>query len=59
MDKLEYEEVELCKNIHQDKLSPMVDCCTDDEEDLGIYSERYISTALQRKTVGSVRETDY
>ncbi|XP_055447824.1 PDZ domain-containing protein 4 isoform X3 [Psammomys obesus] len=37
MDELEYEEVELCKNSHQDKLGLMVCYRTDDEEDLGIY----------------------
>ncbi|XP_006528080.1 PDZ domain-containing protein 4 isoform X1 [Mus musculus] len=37
MDELEYEEVELCKNSHQDKLGLMVCYRTDEEEDLGIY----------------------
>lgn len=32
-----WQEVELCKNSHQDKLGLMVCYRTDDEEDLGIY----------------------
>ncbi|XP_063792364.1 PDZ domain-containing protein 4 isoform X2 [Pseudophryne corroboree] len=36
-DELEYEEVELCKSSHQDKLGLTVCYRTDDEEDLGIY----------------------
>ncbi|XP_050997439.1 PDZ domain-containing protein 4 isoform X2 [Acomys russatus] len=37
MDELEYEEVELCKNSHQDKLGLLLCYRTDEEEDLGIY----------------------
>ncbi|XP_019720622.1 PDZ domain-containing protein 4-like [Hippocampus comes] len=36
-DQLEYEEVELYKSRHQDKLGLTVCYRTDDEEDLGIY----------------------
>ncbi|XP_077369481.1 PDZ domain-containing protein 4-like isoform X2 [Festucalex cinctus] len=36
-DELEYEEVELYKSRHQDKLGLTVCYRTDDEEDLGIY----------------------
>ncbi|XP_061626846.1 PDZ domain-containing protein 4 [Phyllopteryx taeniolatus] len=36
-DELEYEEVELYKSHHQDKLGLTVCYRTDDEEDLGIY----------------------
>ncbi|XP_069501493.1 PDZ domain-containing protein 4 isoform X7 [Ambystoma mexicanum] len=36
-DELEYEEVELYKSSHQDKLGLTVCYRTDDEEDLGIY----------------------
>ncbi|XP_074248438.1 PDZ domain-containing protein 4 isoform X3 [Saimiri boliviensis] len=37
LDELEYEEVELYKSSHRDKLGLMVCYRTDDEEDLGIY----------------------
>ncbi|XP_069065528.1 PDZ domain-containing protein 4 isoform X2 [Pleurodeles waltl] len=37
VDELEYEEVELYKSSHQDKLGLTVCYRTDDEEDLGIY----------------------
>ncbi|XP_036030270.1 PDZ domain-containing protein 4 isoform X1 [Onychomys torridus] len=57
MDELEYEEVELCKNSHQDKLGLMVCYRTDDEEDLGIYVGEVNPNSIAAKD-GRIREGD-
>ncbi|KAM7044759.1 PDZ domain-containing protein 4 isoform 3-T3 [Molossus nigricans] len=57
MDELEYEEVELYKASHQDKLGLMVCYRTDDEEDLGIYVGEVNPNSIAAKD-GRIREGD-
>nr|XP_004672141.1 PDZ domain-containing protein 4 isoform X2 [Jaculus jaculus] len=57
MDELEYEEVELCKSSHRDKLGLMVCYRTDDEEDLGIYVGEVNPNSIAAKD-GRIREGD-
>ncbi|XP_004695279.1 PREDICTED: PDZ domain-containing protein 4 [Condylura cristata] len=56
-DELEYEEVELCKTSHRDKLGLMVCYRTDDEEDLGIYVGEVNPNSIAAKD-GRIREGD-
>ncbi|XP_012924821.1 PDZ domain-containing protein 4 isoform X2 [Heterocephalus glaber] len=56
-DELEYEEVELYKSSHQDKLGLMVCYRTDDEEDLGIYVGEVNPNSIAAKD-GRIREGD-
>ncbi|XP_058147226.1 PDZ domain-containing protein 4 isoform X2 [Dasypus novemcinctus] len=57
MDELEYEEVELYKTSHRDKLGLMVCYRTDDEEDLGIYVGEVNPNSIAAKD-GRIREGD-
>ncbi|XP_019063549.1 PDZ domain-containing protein 4 [Fukomys damarensis] len=57
MDELEYEEVELYKSSHRDKLGLMVCYRTDDEEDLGIYVGEVNPNSIAAKD-GRIREGD-
>uniref|UniRef100_G3TS73 PDZ domain containing 4 n=1 Tax=Loxodonta africana TaxID=9785 RepID=G3TS73_LOXAF len=57
MDELEYEEVELYKTNHRDKLGLMVCYRTDDEEDLGIYVGEVNPNSIAAKD-GRIREGD-
>ncbi|XP_015989600.1 PDZ domain-containing protein 4 isoform X2 [Rousettus aegyptiacus] len=57
MDELEYEEVELYKASHRDKLGLMVCYRTDDEEDLGIYVGEVNPNSIAAKD-GRIREGD-
>ncbi|KAM7338785.1 hypothetical protein ACRRTK_002269 [Alexandromys fortis] len=57
MDELEYQEVELCKNRHQDKLGLMVCYRIDDDEDLGIYVGEVNPNSIAAKD-GRIREGD-
>ncbi|XP_006877251.1 PREDICTED: PDZ domain-containing protein 4 [Chrysochloris asiatica] len=57
MDELEYEEVELCKTSHRDKLGLTVCYRTDDEEDLGIYVGEVNPNSIAAKD-GRIREGD-
>ncbi|KAM6151809.1 PDZ domain-containing protein 4 isoform 2-T2 [Rhynchocyon petersi] len=57
MDELEYEEVELYKTSHHDKLGLMVCYRTDDEEDLGIYVGEVNPNSIAAKD-GRIREGD-
>ncbi|XP_053551747.1 PDZ domain-containing protein 4 [Bombina bombina] len=56
-DELEYEEVELCKSSHQDKLGLTVCYRTDDEEDLGIYVGEVNPNSIAARD-GRLREGD-
>nr|DBA21537.1 TPA: hypothetical protein GDO54_018152 [Pyxicephalus adspersus] len=56
-DELEYEEVELCKTSHQDKLGLTVCYRTDDEEDLGIYVGEVNPNSIAARD-GRIREGD-
>lgn len=56
-DELEYEEVELCKTSHQDKLGLTVCYRTDDEEDLGIYVGEVNPNSIAARD-GRLREGD-
>nr|XP_033776680.1 PDZ domain-containing protein 4 [Geotrypetes seraphini] len=56
-DELEYEEVELYKSNHQDKLGLTVCYRTDDEEDLGIYIGEVNPNSIAGKD-GRIREGD-
>ncbi|XP_068104307.1 PDZ domain-containing protein 4 isoform X2 [Hyperolius riggenbachi] len=56
-DELEYEEVELCKTCHQDKLGLTVCYRTDDEEDLGIYVGEVNPNSIAARD-GRIREGD-
>ncbi|XP_041431286.1 PDZ domain-containing protein 4 isoform X3 [Xenopus laevis] len=56
-DELEYEEVELCKSTHQDKLGLTVCYRTDDEEDLGIYVGEVNPNSIAARD-GRIREGD-
>ncbi|XP_075434485.1 PDZ domain-containing protein 4 isoform X2 [Ascaphus truei] len=56
-DELEYEEVELCKSNHQDKLGLTVCYRTDDEEDLGIYVGEVNPNSIAARD-GRIREGD-
>ncbi|XP_044091882.1 PDZ domain-containing protein 4 isoform X2 [Neovison vison] len=57
MDELEYEEVELYKTSHRDKLGLMVCYRTDEEEDLGIYVGEVNPNSIAAKD-GRIREGD-
>ncbi|XP_055420166.1 PDZ domain-containing protein 4 isoform X1 [Bubalus kerabau] len=57
MDELEYEEVELYKSSHRDKLGLMVCYRTDEEEDLGIYVGEVNPNSIAAKD-GRIREGD-
>ncbi|XP_043830830.1 PDZ domain-containing protein 4 isoform X2 [Dromiciops gliroides] len=57
VDELEYEEVELYKASHRDKLGLMVCYRTDDEEDLGIYVGEVNPNSIAAKD-GRIREGD-
>ncbi|XP_045141451.1 PDZ domain-containing protein 4 isoform X2 [Echinops telfairi] len=57
LDELEYEEVELYKTSHRDKLGLMVCYRTDDEEDLGIYVGEVNPDSIAAKD-GRIREGD-
>ncbi|XP_007955352.2 PDZ domain-containing protein 4 [Orycteropus afer afer] len=57
MDELEYEEVELYKTSHRDKLGLMVCYRTDDEDDLGIYVGEVNPNSIAAKD-GRIREGD-
>uniref|UniRef100_A0A8D0MTD4 PDZ domain-containing protein n=1 Tax=Sus scrofa TaxID=9823 RepID=A0A8D0MTD4_PIG len=57
VDELEYEEVELYKTSHRDKLGLMVCYRTDDEEDLGIYVGEVNPNSIAAKD-GRIREGD-
>ncbi|XP_054937504.1 PDZ domain-containing protein 4 isoform X2 [Physeter macrocephalus] len=57
MEELEYEEVELYKTSHRDKLGLMVCYRTDDEEDLGIYVGEVNPNSIAAKD-GRIREGD-
>ncbi|XP_078219783.1 PDZ domain-containing protein 4 isoform X10 [Callithrix jacchus] len=57
LDELEYEEVELYKSSHRDKLGLMVCYRTDDEEDLGIYVGEVNPNGIAAKD-GRIREGD-
>ncbi|XP_051693434.1 PDZ domain-containing protein 4 isoform X2 [Oryctolagus cuniculus] len=57
MDELEYEEVELYKSSHRDKLGLMVCYRTDDEDDLGIYVGEVNPNSIAAKD-GRIREGD-
>ncbi|KAL4663212.1 hypothetical protein H8959_014255 [Pygathrix nigripes] len=57
LDELEYEEVELYKSSHRDKLGLMVCYRTDDEEDLGIYVGEVNPNSIAAKD-GRIREGD-
>ncbi|XP_004606564.2 PDZ domain-containing protein 4 isoform X2 [Sorex araneus] len=57
LDELEYEEVELYKASHRDKLGLMVCYRTDDEEDLGIYVGEVNPNSIAAKD-GRIREGD-
>ncbi|XP_077001100.1 PDZ domain-containing protein 4 isoform X2 [Tamandua tetradactyla] len=57
MDELEYEEVELYKTSHRDKLGLTVCYRTDDEEDLGIYVGEVNPNSIAAKD-GRIREGD-
>ncbi|XP_003802589.1 PDZ domain-containing protein 4 isoform X2 [Otolemur garnettii] len=57
MDELEYEEVELYKSSHRDKLGLTVCYRTDDEEDLGIYIGEVNPNSIAAKD-GRIREGD-
>ncbi|XP_006900044.1 PREDICTED: PDZ domain-containing protein 4 [Elephantulus edwardii] len=57
MDEMEYEEVELYKTSHHDKLGLMVCYRTDDEEDLGIYVGEVNPNSIAAKD-GRIREGD-
>ncbi|XP_036743053.1 PDZ domain-containing protein 4 isoform X3 [Manis pentadactyla] len=56
-DELEYEEVELYKTSHLDKLGLMVCYRTDEEEDLGIYVGEVNPNSIAAKD-GRIREGD-
>ncbi|XP_077139737.1 PDZ domain-containing protein 4 isoform X3 [Ranitomeya variabilis] len=56
-DELEYEEVELCKINHQEKLGLTVCYRTDDEEDLGIYVGEVNPNSIAARD-GRLREGD-
>ncbi|KAM8934581.1 PDZ domain-containing protein 4 [Pelodytes ibericus] len=56
-DELEYEEVELCKSNHLDKLGLTVCYRTDDEEDLGIYVGEVNPNSIAARD-GRIREGD-
>uniref|UniRef100_A0A8C5QWW0 PDZ domain containing 4 n=1 Tax=Leptobrachium leishanense TaxID=445787 RepID=A0A8C5QWW0_9ANUR len=56
-DELEYEEVELCKLNHLDKLGLTVCYRTDDEEDLGIYVGEVNPNSIAARD-GRIREGD-
>ncbi|KAG8447891.1 hypothetical protein GDO86_015125 [Hymenochirus boettgeri] len=56
-DELEYEEVELCKSTHQDKLGLTVCYRTEDEEDLGIYVGEVNPNSIAARD-GRIREGD-
>ncbi|XP_040830631.1 PDZ domain-containing protein 4 isoform X1 [Ochotona curzoniae] len=57
VDELEYEEVELYKSSHRDKLGLMVCYRTDDEDDLGIYVGEVNPNSIAAKD-GRIREGD-
>uniref|UniRef100_A0A2K5D6U1 PDZ domain containing 4 n=1 Tax=Aotus nancymaae TaxID=37293 RepID=A0A2K5D6U1_AOTNA len=57
LDELEYEEVELYKSSHRDKLGLMVCYRTDEEEDLGIYVGEVNPNSIAAKD-GRIREGD-
>nr|XP_058905582.1 PDZ domain-containing protein 4 isoform X3 [Kogia breviceps] len=57
LEELEYEEVELYKTSHRDKLGLMVCYRTDDEEDLGIYVGEVNPNSIAAKD-GRIREGD-
>uniref|UniRef100_A0ABM5FQ78 PDZ domain-containing protein 4 isoform X1 n=1 Tax=Pogona vitticeps TaxID=103695 RepID=A0ABM5FQ78_9SAUR len=56
-EELEYEEVELYKSSHRDKLGLMVCYRTDDEDDVGIYVGEVNPNSIAAKD-GRIREGD-
>ncbi|XP_074872576.1 PDZ domain-containing protein 4 isoform X2 [Carettochelys insculpta] len=57
VEELEYEEVELYKSSHRDKLGLMVCYRTDDEDDVGIYVGEVNPNSIAAKD-GRIREGD-